>query len=78
MPQKSSMKPVIEDFLAKRKRRRELVFGFDLSRGIPPPKPPSLKKNIHMCSCHLLEFFNSHICDKKGGKMMVNVQNKIV
>ena len=72
-PKRSFVKPVIEDFLAKRKRRGELVFGFDSSGQIPPPKPPSLKKNIHMCSCHLLEFLNTHIRDKEGGKMTVNL-----
>ena len=31
-----------------------------------------------MCSCHLLQFFNSHIQDKEGGEMMVNMQKWIV
>ena len=63
-PKRSFVKPVIEGFFAKRKRRGELIFGFDLGGKIPPPKPLSLKGSIHMCNCHLLEFLNSHIRDK--------------
>ena len=72
-PKRSFVKPVIEGFLPKRKRRGELVFGFDLGGGIPPPKPSSLKESIHMCSCHILQFLNSHIQDEEGGEMTVNM-----
>lgn len=37
-PKISFVKPVLEDFLAKRKSREELVFGFDLGEEILPPK----------------------------------------
>jgi hypothetical protein len=58
-PRRSFVKLVVEDFLAKTKKRGELVFGFDLGGGILPPQPPSLKGSILMCSCHLLEFLKS-------------------
>ena len=58
--------------------KRGTCFGFDLGGGIPPLKRPRLKGSIHMCSCHLLEFLNSHIRDKEGRKMTVNLQKCIV
>jgi hypothetical protein len=67
------VQPIIEVFLAKRKRGGKLVSEFDLNGGIPPPKPPGLEGSIYMCSCNLLEFLNSHIGDREGGKVTVNL-----
>lgn len=76
--ERSFVKPLIEDFLVKRKKREKLVFGFHLGGGVPPPKLPRFNGYMYMCCCHLLEYLNSHICKKESGKMTINLQNKIL
>ena len=74
-PKRSFVKPVVKDFLTKRKGRRELIFNFDLGGRIPPPKPLGFERGIDMGGCHLLKFFYRHIGVHEGRKMTVNLQH---
>lgn len=40
--ERNFVEPIFEDFLAERKSRGKLVFGFDLDKGVPPLKPLDL------------------------------------
>ena len=75
-PERSFVKPVIENFLPKRERRWKSIILFDIGRGVPPTKPLGLEVGVHMRSGHLLEFFDCHISDKEGGEMMVNLPHR--
>ena len=39
-------------------------------------KPLSLEMGIHMCSSHLLKFFDYHIRDEEGGEMTLNLPDR--
>ena len=75
-PERSFVQPTLDDFLAKRERRRKMVRFFDLGTRVPPSKPLGFEMSIHMCGGYLLEFLDCHIRVGEGGVMTVNLPHK--